>query len=120
VKALLASLDPANDAKLIGAAPNTPIDFNFAKHENGSSVDLSLVISSDLAKTLLQSLGAGDIAHLSHLGIKEFAVLDNTSAGNLSANTIIPIPAPPSLPEVKIIGPNMNLFDELDPNKPHP
>jgi hypothetical protein len=120
VKALLASLDPANDAKLIGAAPNTPIDFNFAKHENGSSVDLSLVISSDLAKTLLQSLGAGDIAHLSHLGIKEFAVLDNTSAGNLSANTIIPIPAPPSLPEVKIIGPNTNLFDELDPNKPHP
>ena len=120
VKALLASLDPANDAKLIGAAPNTPIDFNFAKHENGSSVDLSLVISSDLAKTLLQSLGAGDIAHLSHLGIKEFAVLDNTSAGNLSANTIIPIPAPPSLPKVEIIGPNTNLFDELDPNKPHP
>ena len=120
VKALLASLDPANDAKLIGAAPNTPIDFNFAKHENGSSVDLSLVISSDLAKTLLESLGSSDIAHLSHLGIKEFAVLDNTIAGNLSANTIIPIPAPPSLPEVKIIGPNTNLFDELDPNKPHP
>ncbi len=118
IKSLLASLDPANDAKLIGAAPNTPIDYNFATRENGSKVDVSLVISSDLAKTLFESLGSADIDHLSHLGIKEFAVLDNTVAGNFSAVVPQGVANMPDMPKVQVIGQKTDLFNELDPLKP--
>jgi hypothetical protein len=113
----LASLDPANDAKLINAASTTPIDYSFATREDGSKVDVSLVISSDLAKTLFESLGSADISHLSHLGIKEFAVLDNTAAGNFSA--VVP-QGVPNMPAVQVIGQNTDLFNELDPLKPIP
>ena len=120
IKSLLASLDPANDAKLINSAPNAPIDYNFATREDGSKVDVSLVISSDLAKTLLESLGAAEIGHLSHLGITEFAVLDNTAAGNFSAVVPQGVANMPEMPKVQVIGQNTDLFNELDPLKPIP
>ena len=117
IKSLLASLDPANDAKLINAASTTPVDYSFATREDGSKVDVSLVMSSDLAKTLLESLGAPDISHLSHLGIKEFAFLDNTAAGNFSV--VVP-QGVANMPAVQVIGQNTDLFNELDPLKPIP
>ena len=120
IKSLLASLDPANDAKLINAAPNTPIDYNFATREDGSKVDVSLVISSDLAKTLLESLGSAEINQLNHLGINEFAVLDNTATGNFSAVVPQGIANMPNMPAVQVIGQNTDLFNELDPLKPIP
>jgi hypothetical protein len=120
IKSLLASLDPANDAKLINAPSTKPIDF--VTNEKGDKVDVSLVISSDLAKTLLESLGASDINHLSHLGIKEFAFLHNTSAGNFSAVVPQGIANMPDMPKVQVIGQSTDtaLFNELDPLKPIP
>ena len=118
IKSLLASLDPANDAKLINAAPNTPIDYSFATRKNGSNqgLDVSLVISSDLANALFESLGGSDLSHLSNLGIG-FAVVDNTATGNY----VVPqgVPNMP-IPKVEVIGQNTDLFNELDPLKPIP
>jgi hypothetical protein len=110
IKALLASLDPANDAK-----PFT----NFVQHLDGTKVnDVSLVISSDIAKTILEGLDTIDMGRLEKLGINNIAVVDNTAAHNLTVNDIVPLQATPVLPEVQIIGHNTTpgtLFDELNP-----
>jgi hypothetical protein len=116
IKSLLASLDPANDAKLINAASTTPIDYSFATREDRSKVDVSLVMSSDLAKALLESLGSAEIGHLNHLGIKEFAVQDAVT-GSFSA--VVP-QGVANMPEVKVIGQNTDLSDDFDPLKPIP
>jgi len=109
VKALLASLDPANDA-----IPFT----NFVQNANGTKVDnVSLVISSDIAKTILQGLDAVDMGRLEKLGINEFAVVDNTDKGNFTIDKVLPLPAVP-VTEVKIIGNTSatnDLWDELNP-----
>jgi hypothetical protein len=115
IKSLLASLDPANDAKLINAASTTPIDYSFATREDRSKVDVSLVMSSDLAKALLESLGSAEIGHLNHLGIKEFAVQDAVT-GSFSAVVAQGVANMP----VQVIGQNTDLFNELDPLKPIP
>jgi hypothetical protein len=109
VKALLASLDPANDAQ-----PFT----NFVQHLDGTKVnDVSLVISSDIAKAILQGLDSIDMGRLEKLGINEIAVVDNTATGNFSIGAILPLPAVP-VTEVTIIGNTSatnDLWDELNP-----
>jgi len=117
LKALLASLDPANDAKLIDSKPNAPIDFSLAKQVGGDKVNLSLVMSSDLATTIRNSFSQDDFKLLENLGITQIIGLDPNATSSVPtpvAQTTVP------LPEVKIIGPSgddVALFNELNHNK---
>jgi len=91
IKGLLASLDPANDAK--------PVT-NFVQHLDGTKVDdVSLVISSDIAKTILEGLDTIDMGRLEKLGINNIAVVDNTVERNLTVNDIGSLQATPVLPD---------------------
>jgi hypothetical protein len=70
IQALLGSIDPASQAKLV----------------NGAQVkDFSLVMSGDLAKTIIEAGGFNetDVANMAKWGINEITLLD--SIGNLAA-----------------------------------
>jgi hypothetical protein len=103
IKDLLSSLDPANDAK------------SLAHNSNGDAVDISLVMNADLANTLQQSFSDTQLmSYLENLGITEIIGLDPNITGSVTTSVAqTPIP----LPEVKIIGSDNALFDELNHNK---
>ena len=109
---LLGALDPANQAT------------ELAHNQDGHSVDISLVISGDLANTIKDAGGftESDMHHLENLGIKQIAVVDANdhadAAGIFSAGAVSQAHTP--LPEVKLIGATDPMFDELHKDAPHP
>jgi hypothetical protein len=113
IKALLASLDPANAAKPVDPADLKPL----AQDYSGKAVDISLVMSAELAIALKDSFAQSDLKHLQNLGITEIIGLDP----NITDSVTTPVAQTPvTLPEVKIIGPNGTddaLFNELNHNK---
>jgi hypothetical protein len=114
IKALLASLDPANAAKPVDPADSLK---PFAQDYSGKAVDISLVMSAELAVALNESLADGGLNHLQNLGITQIIGLDPNATSSVPA-PVAQTPVP--LPEVKIIGPNGDdgaLFNELNHNK---
>jgi hypothetical protein len=112
---LLNSLDPANHAT------------NLAQDQNGHAVGISLVISGDMASAIEKSGGftADDMRHLENLGINQIAVVDPSAnvntpnpTGLISSDAVSQAHAP--LPEVKLIGADNSMYDELHhPVPPH-
>ena len=101
ISQLLHSLDPANAAT----------------HLTNAGVDVSLVLTSEVAVAIKEAGGfsATDIQHLEHLGISNIAVVDPAgvaAAAGVSTSTIVPQDQTP-LPEVNIIGVSDPLYDEL-------
>jgi len=115
IRALLNSLDPSNDAKLVA----------------GDYVQsVSLVMSTDLLHTIANGGGfnQADLNHLTNMGVTDIAVRDTsvdhaTSAAQASAEAALfgttnnnLDPAHPPV-EVKIIGQADPMHDVLDPTK---
>jgi hypothetical protein len=108
ISQLLRTLDPANGA--------TPIN---AHNADGRPVDISLVISGDVASAIAEAGGftAADVLHLENLGINHIAVVEtpghaeNATEALLSAASSAQV----ELPQVQLIGagaPNQ-MHDEL-------
>ena len=108
IKALLASLDPANNAKLI----------------SGDQVGISLVMSGDMAEALsrLDVFSADDLGNLAKLGIDQLAVVQKDGASPLDLSKLQAITTSASQsPEVQIIGHDVqkDLHDELSSHLKH-
>jgi len=102
---LLSSLDPANHA------------VDIAHSQDGQPVNISLVISGDVASAIAEAGGftAADALHLENLGIKEIAVVEtpghaaNATEALLSAASQSHVDLPP----VQLIGAPDPMHDEL-------
>jgi hypothetical protein len=115
IKALLASLDPANHA--------TPIN-GLAHHANGDEVGISLVMSADMAQALsdLKVFSADDLSNLAKLGIDQLAVVSDSSTAYPDISHLVPASTvAPQLPNVEIIGVDTqkDLHDELSSHLKH-
>lgn len=108
IQALLGSIDPANEAKLV--------------HAGSTTKDFALVMSSDIARTIMDAGGfnSTDLANMAKLGINEITLLDDanslTNANGLFANSTAPVAQTPVVPEVTILGstgPDAQLLDDL-------
>jgi LysM repeat protein len=127
IHALLASLDPVNEAKAI------------AHDAGGNALGVSIVMSSDMMNTISSNGGFSvqDLQHLQHLGVTEIAVV-GTSSISSSTNNVVnaglvtseteaafvasqtnpapsPLPVPVIVPDVKVIGTTDPLHPLLDP-----
>jgi hypothetical protein len=105
ISQLLRTLDPANEA--------IPIH---AHNVDGKPVDISLVISGDVASAIAEAGGftAADAMHLEHLGINNIAVVE--TPGHASAADALLSAASSSnvtLPPVQLIGAGEPMHDEL-------
>jgi hypothetical protein len=102
---LLSTLDPANEA--------TPIH---AHNVDGKPVDISLVISGDVASAIAEAGGftAADAMHLKNLGIHEIAVVETPGHAN-AADALLSAASSANvkLPDVQLIGAPDPMHDEL-------
>jgi hypothetical protein len=96
IQALLGSIDPANQAKLV--------------HAGTAEKAFSLVMSGDLARTIIAAGGFNDadLVNMSKLGISEITLLDSAnslaSTGGLFGAVTAPVAQTPVVPEVTIVG----------------
>ena len=118
IQDLLASLDPANFA--------TPVN-GLAHDANGHKVDISLVMSADMAKALsdLNLFTERDMGNLAMLGIDRLAVVSDSSSTHPDISNLVPATTAtttaPQLPQVEIIGADTqkDLHDELSSHLKH-
>jgi hypothetical protein len=114
ISELLNALDPANHAT------------DLARDQNGKAVDISLVISGDMASAIEKAGGftEADMRHFENLGIHQIAVVDPSASadspnpvGLISDAAVKQTNTP--LPEVKLIGADDPMYHELHhPNTP--
>ena len=102
---LLSTLDPANHAS------------DIAHSQDGKPVDISLVISGDVASAIAEAGGftAADALHLENLGIKQIAVVETPGHAANAADALLNAAssAHVNLPPVQLIGAPDPMHDEL-------
>jgi hypothetical protein len=102
---LLSTLDPANHAT------------DIAHNQDGKPVDISLVISGDVASAIAEAGGftAADALHLENLGIKQIAVVETPGHAANAADALFNAAssAHVELPPVQLIGAPDPMHDEL-------